>query len=65
MGSCPAAKVLAKEKEVGAVVDPLLQALPWIVGGLLLVLLLAVLRRPLGSCGWPPGPGWGWGCSTS
>ncbi len=48
MGSCPAAKVLAKEKEVGAVVDPLLQALPWIVGGLLLVLLLAVLRRPLG-----------------
>lgn len=29
-------------------VDPLLQALPWTVGGLLLVLLAALLRRPLG-----------------
>ena len=27
--------------------EPLLNALPWVAGGLFLVLLLAVLRRPL------------------
>ena len=28
-------------------VETLLNALPWIVGGLILILLLAALRRPL------------------
>lgn len=28
--------------------EPLLNALPWVAGGLFLVLLLGVLRRPLG-----------------
>lgn len=31
--------------------EPLLNALPWVAGGLFLVLLLAVLRRPLGWLG--------------
>lgn len=43
-------------------VETLLNALPWIVGGLILILLLAALRRPLE---WlvrlaAPGRAWAW-----
>lgn len=34
-------------EKVVAAVEALLNALPWIVGGLILVVLLAALRRPL------------------
>ena len=43
----PAAKGLAEESWEGMAVETLLNALPWIVGGLILILLLAALRRPL------------------
>ena len=42
-----AAKGLAEESWEGMAVETLLNALPWIVGGLILILLLAALRRPL------------------
>ena len=40
-------KELDGESWEGMAVETLLNALPWIVGGLILILLLAALRRPL------------------
>ena len=39
---------MGRRSPEGAGMDRLLEALPWIVGGLMLALALAAMRRPLG-----------------